>query len=570
MSSADRSARPSGARLVATGILASRVFGLVRQKAFTWFFGAGGHLDVVQTALRLPNALQNLLGEQTLSAAFIPIYSRLLEEGRREEAGRFAGAVFSLLVAAASLLVILGVVFARPIVSTFAAGFLLDAGRVAAGEATVDRLELAIRAVRFIFPMTGILVLSAWALGVLNSHRRFLISYMAPVAWNVAILAALGGAAAQAHHFFEPEGAPTDEVTRWVLAACAGALVGGVLQFAVQLPLVLRLMGVPRLSLRPLAVPGVRDALHAFGPALLGRGVVQLALYVNVFLASFLREGAPGVLQLAGLLVNLPLAAFGMSVAAAELPELSRAGKEALAEVDRRLGQALRQSVFVLAPATVGYLAFGFLVAGVFSGGQFSIEGTWLVYAVLFGYALGLPATATSRILQNTFFALRDTKTPARIAAVRLVAGAGVGSVLMLWLDRFPVGPAVGLASTPDDGLYFGAVGLSLASAAGDWVEVTLLRRKLGVRIPGLRLPLGALARHFVTAVLLALPAGGAWILVHRWLPGVAVAWQALLVLPVYVAAYLGFAAWRRMEELELWLGRFSRRSRENTGSGSS
>ncbi len=560
MSSADRSARPSGARLVAAGILTSRVFGLVRQKAFTWFFGAGAYLDVVQTALRLPNALQNLLGEQTLSAAFIPIYSRLLAEDRREEAGRFAGAVFGLLVAAASVLVILGVVFARPIVSTFAAGFLLDAERVAAGEMTLDRLELSIRAVRLVFPMTGILVLSAWALGVLNSHRRFLVSYMAPVAWNVAILAALGGVAAQAHRFFEPAGASSDEVTRWVLATCAGALVGGVFQFAVQLPLVFRLMGSLRLSLRPLAVPGVRDALRAFGPALMGRGVVQLTLYVNLFLASFLREGAPGVLQLAGLLVNLPLAAFGMSVAAAELPELSRAGEEASAEVSRRLGRALRQSAFVLCPATVGFLAFGFLVAGLFAGGQFTIEGTWLVYAVLLGYTLGLPATATSRILQNTFFALRDTRTPARIAAVRLVAGAGLGSALMLVLDRFPVAAAVGLERSPD-GLYFGAVGLSLAAAVGDWVEVTLLRRKLGERLPGLRLPLGAVGRLFAAAALLALPAAGLWLLTSRVLPGLAVAWQALVVLPVYAAAYLGFAAWRRMEELELWLGRIFRRS---------
>src|SRR5690606_8816865 len=121
----------------------------------------------------------NLLGEGTLSASFIPVYAELLEEGREEEAGRVAGAVFGLLVALAGGLALLGILFAPVLVSVFTPGF------------EGPRRELTIVAVRIIFPMTGVLVLSAWALGILNSHRRFFISYVAPVAWNAAIITTL-------------------------------------------------------------------------------------------------------------------------------------------------------------------------------------------------------------------------------------------------------------------------------------------------------------------------------------------------------------------------------------------
>ena len=127
-------AKPSGARFVALGMLLSKLGGLVREMILARFFGVGPHADVFRSAMRAPNALQNLLGEQTLSAAFIPFYSRLLAEGRREEAGRFAGAVFGLLVAVVSVLVVAGVVLAPTIVSVLAAGFAGDAVEVAAGQ----------------------------------------------------------------------------------------------------------------------------------------------------------------------------------------------------------------------------------------------------------------------------------------------------------------------------------------------------------------------------------------------------------------------------------------------------
>ncbi|HKI86904.1 MAG TPA: lipid II flippase MurJ, partial [Thermoanaerobaculia bacterium] len=281
-----------GAASVASGILASRVLGFVREAALAYYFGVGAHADVFRTALRGPNILQNLLGEQTLSAAFIPIYSRLLAEGKEREAGRFAGAIFGLLLAVAGVMAGAGVLLARPLVAILSPGYLEDAAKVAAGTMTVDRFPLAVTAVKILFPMTGILVLSAWALGVLNSHRRFFLPYFAPVLWNATILAALWEGARLWH---AGPGASVGALDHLLIAACFGALLGGLLQFLVQLPLVVKVMRGFRLSFS-LRVAGVSEALRASLPLVLGRGVVQLTGFLDLWLASLLAAGAQGSL----------------------------------------------------------------------------------------------------------------------------------------------------------------------------------------------------------------------------------------------------------------------------------
>ena len=298
----------SRAALVAVGILASRLAGLVRDRAVAHYFGVGGLADVFRTALRGPNVLQNLLGEGTISAAFIPVYSRMIEQGRQREAGRLAGVIFSLLLLLAATLSLSGVLFARPIVSVLAPGFLLDEG------GQIPRFELAVSAVRLIFPMTGLLVLAAWALAVLHSHRRFLLPSLPPVLWNASIIAGLVFAATRM-----ATGASI------LLAACWGALAGGALQFLGQLPLVVSLLRGFRPSLN-LSVEGVGEVLRAVGPVIAGRGVYQISAYLDLALASLLATGAVAAMGWALTLYLLPVSLFGMSVAAAELPELSREG----------------------------------------------------------------------------------------------------------------------------------------------------------------------------------------------------------------------------------------------------
>ncbi|HKV12752.1 MAG TPA: murein biosynthesis integral membrane protein MurJ [Thermoanaerobaculia bacterium] len=531
-----------GAIAVALGILASRLIGLLRGRAFAYYFGVGPHADVLSMALRAPNFLQNLLGEGTLSAAFIPIYSRLLHEGKREEAGRFAGAIFGLLAATAGTLALLGVALAEPITSVLALGF-----KVTEGDSAVDRFELTVRAVRIIFPMTAFLVLSAWALGVLNSHRRFFLPYFAPVVWNMAIISALVWAG------FGPKSAD-----RLLFAACWGALAGGILQFAVQLPLVMRLLRGFRLSLSP-RVPGVSEALAAFGPVLAGRGVVQLAGYLDVFLAGFLGAGAVGALSFAQTLYMLPISLFGMSVAAAELPELARLRETGAAgELLARVKRSLRQMAFLNVPTFVGYLAFGFLLVGtLYRTGSFGAEDNWLVYLVLCGYTLGLLASTSSRLLQNTFYALGDTRSPARIAAARVAVSAGLGWALMEILDRYPVASLVG-TDPSGKALRLGAVGLALASGIGAWLELLLLRKVLAGRISGSFLPGREMGRMTALAVAAAVPAA----LLGWFLPPFHVILRTGAVVGVYAVLYLGLARLVLPEELGFWTGRFGRRLR--------
>lgn len=499
---------------VASGIFLSRIFGFLRDAVTAFFFGAGSHADVFRTVLRMPNLLQNLLGEQTLSAAFIPGLSRMLEQGRAEDARRFAGAVLGLLVAVAAGLSLLGILLARLLVTLFSPGYLNDAADVAAGIGTVDRFELAVAAVRWTFPMAGFLVLAAWALTVLNSHRKFFLPYVAPVVWNVAILTALfwgalrfGWGGLGAAPFAE-----TGPLDRLLLAACIGGLVGGLLQFAVQLPSAVRLLGGLRLSF-DLRTPGVRPALRAFWPLLLGRGAVQLSAFLDLFLASLLVAGAQSALGYAQTLFILPVSLFAMSVAAAELPELSRESGQGEEMATRATG-SLRQIAYLIVPTTVGFLAFGpLLVAAIYGRGHFGPADTWLVYLVLAAYTVGLPAVAASRLLQNVYFALDDTRRPARLAMLRVALAALLGIPLMLWLDRFAVGE---LASVPPDArpLYLGAVGLALASGAMSWLELALLRRGLRRRVPDLHLPL----RRLGVFLLWTLPAMAAGTAVWWWL----------------------------------------------------
>jgi putative peptidoglycan lipid II flippase len=448
--SATAGARTRASARVGAGILLSRIFGLVRERVFAHFFGASPVADAWKAALRLPNLLQNLLGEGTLSASFIPIYADLLEEGREAEAARFAGAVFGLLTVTAGLLAVLGIVLAPWIVGLFFMGF--DPARQA----------LTVELVRILFPMTALLVLSAWALGILNSHRRFFLSYVAPVVWNAAMITAMlvGGFA------FDLEGAALVRILAW------GALVGGGLQLLVQLPLTLRLLAEfrPVVSTR---VTGVREAIRNFIPVVAARGAVNFGGWLDYALAAFLTAGAVATLSYAQILFMLPISLFGMSVAASELPEISRGrggdGRQLAVEV----AAAGERVAWFLVPSTLGYLFLGdVVVAAVFQTGAFGADEVLVTWVILGAYALGMGASATSRLLSSAFYAIRDTRTPARLAYLRVGLALLIGGTLMLPLDRIQIG-ALGL----------GAAGLALGSAVAAWVELTLLRRRLAAQV---------------------------------------------------------------------------------------
>ena len=545
----------SGAVMVFAGILLSRLGGFVREGTFARFFGVSPYQDALSAAMRLPNILQNLLGEGILSASFIPIYSRLLAAGKEKEAGRFAGAIFGLLLAAATGVALLGNLLARPVVLFLAPGFRGDAARVAAGTLAVNRFDLTVTGVRILFPMTGILVLSVWALAVLNSHRRFFLPYFAPVLWNAAIIGTLifaGRHVIVGSHVVGLRDVAAQ--TGLFRAACWGGFLGGLLQFLVQVPGVVRVVQGFRLSFS-VQVPGVREALAAWWPAVAGRGVVQLAGYIDLFLASLLAPGAQSADRFAQTFYLLPIGLFGISVAASELPELSRLRAGGAAAMLGRIRRALRYVAFLNVPTVVGYLAFGYLVIGLYRRGSFGAGANWLVYLVLCGYSTGILATTTSRLLQNTFYALGDTRSPARIAAIRVVTSALLALPLMYLLDLSPLSALVG--PLPGRPLYLGSVGLSLASGFGAWMELYQLRRALRRRLPDFELPWREDGRMVLLALAAALPGAAVWWL----LPASLSLWLlAGVVLGTYGLAYLLLCRLAGVEEVEAFVGGLRRR----------
>lgn len=469
--------------LIAAGIFLSRIAGLVRERVIATAFGTGLHADVFSAGLRLPNVVQNLLGEGTLSASFIPVYAELLGQGRTREAGRVAGAMFALLLAIAGAISLAGIALAPLLVAVFTPGF------------DGERRELMIMVVRILFPMTGVLVLSAWALGILNSHRQFFVPYFAPVLWNVAIIAALLG--------FSGSG-----LDRLLAAAAWGALLGGALQFAFQLPWVLRLDREIRLN-SGRGEPAFREAVRNAGPAILGRGVVQISAYADLLLASLLAVGAVSRLRYAQTLYVLPISLFAMSIAAAELPELARE-RGGLADALRtRLVTAARRVAFFVVPSLVAFVALGpALVAGLYQSGKFGAADVTLVWLVLLAYSLGMLASTSTRLYQSAFYALRDTRTPARVAGLRVLVAALAGAILMLQFEPVAIGSLRlpgGLWSTLRiEGLPLGPVGLALGAALGAWLEWALLRRSLARHLGAVGIGGSTLARLFAAALLAA------------------------------------------------------------------
>ena len=487
--------------LVALGILCSRLTGFIRQRFFAQYFGLSDPADAFIAAFRIPNFLQNLFGEGALSASFIPVYAALVTRNEREEAARVAGAVAALLALVTAILVLFGILAAPLLVTLIAPGF--EGGK----------RELTIALVRILFPGAGLLVLSAWCLGILNSHRRFLLSYIAPVIWNVAMIVTLlwwGNIVS---------------LPRLAVILAFGAVAGSALQMLVQLPAVVKL--VPNLRLRLELSSHVRATVRNFVPVFVSRGVVQISAYIDEVLASLLPTGAVSGLANAQLLYTLPVSLFGLSVSAAALPAMSGdVGLDAIHVVRERVNTGLRHIAFFVVPSAVAFLALGDVVAAaLFQTGRFTYADAVYVWAILAGSSIGLLATTLARLYSSTYYALRDTRTPLRYALVHV----GVATVFG-YLAAIVLPPLLGIDAV------WGTVGLTTAASAGGWVELVLLRRSLHARIGHTGLPLSLNVRLWSAAFAAA---AIAWS-VKLALPSAHPILRAALILVPFGATYLG------------------------------
>lgn len=430
------------------------------------------------------------------------MYASLISRGERREADRVAGAVFAILALVFSLLVLVGVLAAPWLVAVIAPGF------------SGEKRELTIVLVRILFPGAGLLGLSAWCLGVLNSHRRFLLSYMAPVMWNAAMIGTLV--------LFGRDSA----LPELAVLLAWGSVVGSALQFVVQLPVVRRVAPDLRLSVR-LVSDHLRDVRRNFVPVAISRGVVQISAYIDEVIATLLPTGAVTGLANAQLLYTLPVSLFGMSVAAAELPAMAGEAEDSSA-LRSRLNAGLQRVAFFVIPSAMGFLVLGDVIAAaLLQTGRFTHDDARYVWGILAGSSVGLLASTLGRLYSSAYYALRDTRTPLRYAVVRVFLTTVLGYFCAIVLP-----PRLGVPA------LWGAAGLTASAGVAGWVEMLMLRHRMNIRIGPTGLPTGYVVRLWTAAAVAAIIA---WLIkdqtasLHPLLVGGA-------VLVPYATAFLAMA----------------------------
>lgn len=518
-----RRSEPSTGRsafFVGSGILISRIIGLIRQRIFAHYFGTSAAGDAFSAAFRIPNFLQNIFGEGALSASFIPVYAKLLAQDDEEKASHVANAVLGLLALITSLVVLVGVLATPYLIDFIAPGF--------EGETR----QLTIQLVRILFPGAGLLVLSAWCLGVLNSHHRFFISYTAPVVWNLAIITSLIAYGGKVGQF------PLAAVVAWA------SVIGSALQFGIQLPTVLKLVR-PIRPVIDITSDHVRTVVTRFFPVFMSRGVIQISAFVDAILASFLPVGAVVALTYAQSLYTLPVSLFGMSVSAAELPAMSRAvgsTQEVSQILRQRLDAGLRRIAFFIVPSAVAFLALGDVIAAVlYQTGQFDHAAAMYVWGILAGSSIGLLASTLGRLYSSTYYALHDTRTPLLYAIVHVALATILGYFCAIHLP-----PLIGIAAK------WGVVGLTASASVAAWIEFLLLRRALNKRIGRTGLPLPYLLKLWIAGLLGATAGWGGKLLIG---PGHPIP-VAVLVLGIYGLSYFALTSVFGISEARTLIGR--------------
>jgi putative peptidoglycan lipid II flippase len=513
-SSSGSSANHAGT--IAIGVLLSRIAGLVRDSIFAHFLGDSATADAFKAGFRIPNML---------SASFIPVYGKLLGEGDAETADMLAWGVGAIMTVGVTVLVAIGVLVTPYLIDVIAPGF------------EGDKRDLTIQIVRILFPGAGLLVMSAWFLGVLNSHHKFFVSYTAPVAWNVAMIAAL--------LYYGPRRSQDG----LAIAISWGSVVGSALQIAVQVPQTLALLRKHRIDFARVAVP-LRAVFHNLTPVVISRGVVNLSTYIDNILASLLPTGAVAALNYGQLLYMMPISLFGYSVAASELPAMSRAAgampEQMSAILRTRLNRGLRQIAFMVVPSSAAFLILGdVIVALIYQSGAFSHADAVYVWAVLAGSGVGLLAATMGRLYNSAFYALFDTRTPLRYALYRVGLTLALGYVCAM-----PLPHMLGIAQK------WGVAGLTVSAGVAGWVEFALLRRALNKRVGWTGLERSYLAKLWA----LALGAAAVGFLMKLHMAGFGPRVQGLAILSTYGGLYF-LGAWiLGLPELKQFTDQITRR----------
>ena len=502
--------RPAGRRIalntaifsVATGF--SRIAGLIREVVASTYFGTTGPASAFTLAFQVPNLVRSLFADAALSAAFVPVFTELLETDRKREAFNLAGALFGLILAVLGVISVVFMALAGVIIPVFTGP-----------EYTAELDSLAVGLSRVLFPIVVLLGLNGLLVGILNAYDHFTIPALAPLVWNLVIIAGMVGLRGA----FEGP----DELYAYAIGVLAGTLV----QFVIVLPPLKRVGFDLKISFK-WRDPRIKRILRLMLPVTIGLGLINFNLLINTTLGFRVSEEAPAAIEKAFRIYMLPQGMFSVAVATVLFPAMSRLAARKDLEGLRRTGaNGVRQIALLLIPAAAATLALAEPITRlVYERGTFDEESTRQVAEALFWFSFSLPFAGANLLLTRTYFSLQAPWTPTALAGATLLVNAAVSAALY--------GP-LGIGGV--------VIGTAAASAAMTLGQAYFLRPKLG----GLELGVTAraTAKMLVAAAALGGVSYGVWFVLDDVL-GRTLAAQAISVgtalaagTAVYVAAVL-------------------------------
>ena len=427
-------ARSAG--LVGIATMASRILGLLREQIFLVTFGAGHAMDAYNVAFRLPNLVRDLFAEGAMSAAFLPTFTRELQGKGKDAAWDLGRVVITGLVVVTGAIALLGVLLAGPLTRWIAPEF----GRVP------GKLELTTTLTQVMFPFLMLIAVAVACMGMLNSLRSFFVPALAPAMFNVACIASI--------YLVVPfmPGLGWDPM----VGLAIGTILGGLGQIVLQWP-ALRREGFrfwPRFAPTD---PRFLEVVRLMLPGTLGLAAAQVNQLVNVYLATSEGEGAVTYLGFAFRLMYLPIGLFGVSIATAAIPGITRHAAEGdTAGVRNDVSQALRMMLMLNVPATLGLIALaGPIVELLVEYRRVTSHNTAGIAAALIGYAPGLVGYSAVKIASPTFYALRDARTPVTVGMIAIALNVVLNLLLVRYFSYAGLALGTGIAALANAGILF-------------------------------------------------------------------------------------------------------------------
>lgn len=500
------------ASIMSFAVALSRVSGLVREMVMSRLFGSTMPYDAYRIGFQIPNLTRDLFAEGALSAAFVPAFTESLQNRGKEDAARLANLVATTLILVVGLICALGAIFSQQLVDIAVPGF----------RNTTGKAELAAHLTRIMFPFLLLVALAAQAMGILNAMKQFAVPALSSTFFNIGsvVVGLLVGMV-----LGPTLGIDGIEGMAW------GVLAGGALQLGFQVPALVRAGFVFRPQI-DFSDPVLRRILVMMGPAILGNAATQINVLVNSNVASEINGGVSW-LNYAFRFMQLPLGLFGVAIASATLPAVSRsAAAENWDEFRRTLSRSLGLVFLLTVPSSVGLVLVGkAMIGAVYQGGKFNANDTHQTALALSYFAIGLTGYSALKVLSPAFYALKDSRTPMLVS---------LGSVVVNYF----------LAHTMVDVLHMGHEGLAIStSGIALFSSVTLfllMRRKMG----------GLYGRMLWSSLTKALGATAAMAVVVWWVGG----WteqlpftvQLLVAIPLGAVVFYLAARALRVEELEM------------------